>query len=249
MLSFKLRYVAGNYQITKNYSIAVDGQIETFESNSFTAFAWNNNTNHPWTIDSTNKHNGSYSARSAVISDSQVSDLSINVNCLSQDTISFYVKVSSEENYDILHFYIDGVEQLSLSGTVGWTKKSFVVSSGQHTFLWEYAKDYSQSAGSDCAWIDDVKLPMSGTVSGLNDIDVNNVSMYPNPAKNDIQLNNLKDNSKIMIIDVMGRVRYNNKTNSSSCNINLNLEQGMYYVVIKDNNEKVYSTQKLIINK
>jgi hypothetical protein len=73
--------------------------------------------------------------------------------------------------------------------------------------------------------------------------------MYPNPAKNDIQLNNLKDNSKIMIIDVMGRVRYNNKTNSSSCNINLNLEQGMYYVVIKDNNEKVYSTQKLIINK
>jgi hypothetical protein len=249
MLSFKLRYVAGNYQITKAYSIAVDGQIETFESHSFTAFAWTNNSNHPWTIDSTNKHNGSYSARSAVISDSQVSDLSINVNCLSQDTISFYVKVSSEENYDILHFYIDGVEQLSLSGTVGWTKKSFVVGSGQHTFLWEYAKDYSQSAGSDCAWIDDVKLPMSGTVSGLNDIDVKNVSMYPNPAKNDIQLNNLKDNSKIMIIDVMGRVRYNNKTNSSSCNLNLNLEQGMYYVVIKDNNEKVYSTQKLIINK
>ncbi len=69
-------------------------------------------------------------------------------------SVSFYWKVSSEAKYDYLKFYIDGVLQEQISGTVGWTLKSYSVSSGSHTLKWIYDKDYSVSSGSDAGWVD-----------------------------------------------------------------------------------------------
>ncbi|MEZ5196598.1 MAG: PKD domain-containing protein [Bacteroidales bacterium] len=42
---------------------------------------------------------------------------------------------------------------------VGWQKVSYPVTAGNHTFKWEYEKDFSISTGSDCAWIDYIELP------------------------------------------------------------------------------------------
>jgi hypothetical protein len=67
--------------------------------------------------------------------------------------------VSSESNYDKLHFYIDGAEQGVWSGTVAWTQASYAVTPGEHTFKWSYTKDVSVNSGSDCAWIDEVEFP------------------------------------------------------------------------------------------
>jgi len=69
-------------------------------------------------------------------------------------TISFYWKVSSETYFDYLRFYVDGVQQAAISGSVGWQYKSFSVASGTHTLKWAYTKDYSVSSGSDCGWVD-----------------------------------------------------------------------------------------------
>ncbi len=82
-------------------------------------------------------------------------------------TVSFYMRVSSEEGYDFARFYIDGVRQVipgggskpGISGKVGWTFATFPVSKGRHTFTWTYEKDDSYAGGQDGAWLDGVSLP------------------------------------------------------------------------------------------
>jgi hypothetical protein len=73
-------------------------------------------------------------------------------------SVKFYWKVSSEANYDFLEFYIDGVRQDRISGSVAWTQKTYSVSSGSHTLKWRYVKDGSVSSGSDAGWVDRLEL-------------------------------------------------------------------------------------------
>jgi V8-like Glu-specific endopeptidase len=72
-------------------------------------------------------------------------------------TLRFFWSVSSQTNYDYLEFYIDGVLQDRISGSVPWQQKSYVISdTGKHTLKWQYIKDGSLSLGSDTAWVDSV---------------------------------------------------------------------------------------------
>ncbi len=73
--------------------------------------------------------------------------------------MSFWVRVSSESNYDKFHFYIDGVEQGSaLSGQLAYQRKEYVVSEGLHTYKWEYAKDSSVNSNDDCVYVDYITM-------------------------------------------------------------------------------------------
>ena len=78
------------------------------------------------------------------------------------DTLSFYWKVSSESDCDFLTFYIDGVEQDSISGDTLWTQKTYLIDSGLHTLTWEYTKDGSVTIGEDCGWVDEVEIGVPG---------------------------------------------------------------------------------------
>ncbi|MFH1857241.1 MAG: FKBP-type peptidyl-prolyl cis-trans isomerase, partial [Candidatus Omnitrophota bacterium] len=72
--------------------------------------------------------------------------------------VNFYWKVSSEEDYDYLKFYIDDVEQVKISGEVDWESRSYDLSAGEHILKWMYEKDGSDSEGSDAGWIDDINV-------------------------------------------------------------------------------------------
>ncbi|CAE8600302.1 unnamed protein product, partial [Polarella glacialis] len=80
--------------------------------------------------------------------------------------IQFYFKVSSEPAADILRFFIDDVEQSSMSfpmsGEIPWQLASFAFpgrqDKGKHTFQWRYQKDRSDSDGEDIACIDQIKV-------------------------------------------------------------------------------------------
>ena len=128
---------------------------DDFESGDLTALDWQTSGHALWHVVSDIYNQGSYSAKSGDINDSQTSTLEIT-----QDgpagTISFYRKVSSESNYDYLRFYIDDVELDQWSGNWDWSMFSYPISAGQHTFKWSFTKDFSLSSGSDCGWIDDL---------------------------------------------------------------------------------------------
>ncbi len=156
----------GTYTNSFVLSFSVGLIVEDWETGDFSQFDWETGGNSNWTISSVNPYEGSYSAKSGDINDNQSSYLSISYNVLANGEISFFKKVSSELNYDFLSFYIDNELQEHWSGEVGWSQSSYPVTSGQHTFTWEFAKDVSVSSGSDCGWVDYIVLP-SGVTQGL----------------------------------------------------------------------------------
>lgn len=72
-------------------------------------------------------------------------------------TLSFWWKVSSEANADFLYFYSNTVPLTAISGNVGWEQKTYSLPAGATVVSWLYAKDADISAGSDAAWLDQVK--------------------------------------------------------------------------------------------
>jgi Peptidase family C25./Propeptide_C25. len=163
---------SGNYSASQDFTVKVGLVIEDFESGELSE-GWENDSNHPWTFVTEDPYEGTYCLRSGTISDNSSTNLTLTHEAGVNDTISFYYKVSSETNYDKLHFYIDNVEKETWSGTASWSKVSYPVSAGNHTYKWSYSKDSSVSNGSDCAWIDYVSLPAERTMAGTAGLDIN----------------------------------------------------------------------------
>lgn len=134
--------------------------METFEGGNTHLTGWNAPAAYPWAVSSDQPYEGSYCLRSVqYTSHNMTSDMSININVASADSVKFYYRVSSEGNYDKFHFLVDGVSQMNASGDVEWTRAAFPLTAGSHTLTFRYAKDGSVSNGSDCAWVDNIILP------------------------------------------------------------------------------------------
>jgi len=109
-----------------------------------------------WFGQTTTSYYSGDAAQSGDISDSQDSWMRTMVS--GKGTVTFYWKVSSEEDYDFLAFYIDGSLQDRISGSVNWQKKTHTITtSGSHTLEWRYVKDGSVDSDSDCGWVDKVE--------------------------------------------------------------------------------------------
>src|SRR6201999_3735218 len=80
--------------------------------------------------------------------------------------------------FDFLHFYINGVEQDSISGEVDWTLKSFPVSAGD-LLRWEYTKDPDCcSGGLDAGFLDEVSFGTVPVTITTNPFDQTNYPGY-----------------------------------------------------------------------
>lgn len=166
---YEMTYVlnADHYTISGTTTISIGNVMDGFETGDFTTFNWTFGGNLNWVIDNQNAYSGSYCAKSGAINHQQSTQMILEVNIPGSGEISFYKKVSSENGYDKLYFYIDGVEQGSWSGTVEWSQSVYPITPGNHTFKWEYTKDYSVSGGQDCAWIDEIQLPATSMIFAL----------------------------------------------------------------------------------
>jgi hypothetical protein len=133
------------------------GLEENFETGDFSLYNWQQSGNAGWNIVSDIVYEGTYAAKSGVITNNQQSTMQVEID-VNGEYISFFKKVSSESSFDYLRFYIDDVEQNQWSGELDWSKESFPVTPGPHTFKWSYTKDISVSIGSDCAWLDQIKV-------------------------------------------------------------------------------------------
>ncbi|PHR92220.1 MAG: hypothetical protein COA78_33630, partial [Blastopirellula sp.] len=101
---------------------------------------------------------GTFAAHAGSISDQQESGLEVTLD-VAAGNIEFDRYVSSEGGNDFLTFYIDSVEQGAWSGYIPTSRVVFPVTSGVHTFRWNYTKDEAYSNGYDTAGIDDIAFP------------------------------------------------------------------------------------------
>jgi hypothetical protein len=158
-VNFRLGLTANGYSDSAFFSIQAGQIVENFETGDLSAFPWQTSGNALWFVATTNPYAGLYCAASGNINDNQSSQLSVQMNIATAGEIRFFYKVSSEDSYDFLTFYIDNISQDAWSGEVPWTEGVYSVTSGVHTFKWTYSKDNSESDGSDCGFIDNIIFP------------------------------------------------------------------------------------------
>ncbi|MCW5553736.1 MAG: carboxypeptidase regulatory-like domain-containing protein [Verrucomicrobiae bacterium] len=133
---------------------------EGFETGDFSGQTWTFTGESPWVVQSGTVASGGYAAASGTITHNQCSGMKVTLDCQAGE-VSFAYAVSSEVGFDFLRFYIDGVQQTTWSGSVGWTNVSYPVTAGAHTFEWRYTKDGSVSSGNDKVWVDDIVFPVA----------------------------------------------------------------------------------------
>ena len=131
----------------------------SFEDGQFpTDFDFSFSGNADWFITDDNAYDGITSARSGAIGNNSTSSMLLTINLESEGSISFRKKVSSEENYDYLYFYIDNSLQGTWEGDNDWSYETYDLNAGNHILKWEYDKDNAVSGGADCAWIDVIEI-------------------------------------------------------------------------------------------
>jgi subtilisin family serine protease len=153
--------VSGEYALNAQFFEGIGLILEDFETADFSMYDWQFSGNLPWTITDIDTFEGFYCAKSGGISNGQSSEMSLTMVVTSDDSIAFYRKVSSQNNFDFLRFFIDEVLWYEASGETTWNRAAVPVSQGTHTFRWVYVKNNNTSDGSDCAWIDYIDLPVS----------------------------------------------------------------------------------------
>lgn len=248
---------AGAYTFTKTYTVRLNAEIEDFESNSLTTYAWITSGGANWFVTNQDPYEGNYCTESGDINDNETSVLEIFANVQTPDSLSFYYKVSSEQYFDFLEFYIDGIKKDEWSGIVPWSRKAYYVpTTGIHNFKWVYTKDYIITAYEDCAWIDEVMFPPLSSPTGIDENTTSfAVSVYPNPMQ-DVSFIRYtlaqSTNVSIRILDLQGKTVFTLKQNEyqqkGEYTIGLHksmLPAGMYVVQLQLENE--IKTHKFII--
>ena len=132
--------------------------LDGFETGNLLILPWSSGGDRPWTVQNQTAEAGQYAVRSGLITDYQSSSLVLLMN--TQPGVgSFDFRVSSEQGWDFLEFYLNGVRLQRWSGEVGWQTYQFTVPSGVTLLEWRYIKDANYSSGLDGAFVDNVYLP------------------------------------------------------------------------------------------
>ncbi len=232
----------GHYVVRDNYYIQVGQSMDGFETGDFSAFDWQFvSPVYAWRVVTESPYEGQYCAKSSEIDNNEATSMSITIQVGRESEISFYYKVSSENNYDKLHFYIDGNEKNNWSGDVSWTRASYQITAGTHILKWEYTKDVSLSSGSDCAWIDNVVLPASTIITDMEEVvERQHVTLYPNPADDVLDIELGDSLSDVVVYNSLGQVVRRLEAVSGTVRIGLeNLNAGMYLVRVNGEVTKV----------
>jgi len=166
MNDFLLNLSAENFSKTLSFSLFSGGIIEDFETGDFSQYPWVLSDT-AWTIRTDSVFEGTHVARSGIITHYQTSIMSLTEDILVPGLVSFYKKVSCEDdgnnNWDYLAFSIDGIEKERWDGEIDWGQHAYLVTTGTHTFSWKYNKDVSVNSGFDAAWVDYILFPMFGS--------------------------------------------------------------------------------------
>ena len=111
----------------------------------------------PWNLQITESHDGVDSAESGNITHNETSIMQMDIQ--GPETMFFWWKVSSEENYDFLRFKVDGATVEEIHGQVDWTQIRYDFTENKNYVVrWEYDKDVSVDIGADAGWVDQLTL-------------------------------------------------------------------------------------------
>ncbi|MPM39024.1 hypothetical protein SDC9_85655 [bioreactor metagenome] len=166
---------------------------------------------------------------------------------LSDDSLSFYKHVSSEDGWDFLKFYEGSTEKGSWSGEVAWSQERYWITTGTKTLKWSYIKDGSYSVGDDAAYLDYIIFPPMQLITSTEDLPAaeNDMIVYPNPATGEfvtISVPAQSGSAELKIYAVDGRLVYCKEYTCTGGQLYLPVEisawqSGVYSVVVSGSSD------------
>ncbi len=208
--------LAGSYADSLLILQSVGEILETFETADFTYLPWTFAGTKPWIIANDLPFAGAYCSKSDDINDNENSALVIQFSSPVNDSLSLYYMISSEASYDFLKVIVDGLTLHQESGITSWKYLSLAIPAGNHQVVFDYSKDITVSDGSDCAWIDNVRMPTGTTITSLfTQTGYNNGVVYPNPATDVIYIDTKKNRAikSVEIFTLEGKLMLRNLVN------------------------------------
>ncbi|NMD01558.1 MAG: T9SS type A sorting domain-containing protein, partial [Bacteroidales bacterium] len=175
---------------------------------------------------------------------------------LSSDTISFYKRVSSEDNWDFLKFFIDNNLMGEWSGKVPWSREAYYINVGNHNLKWTYVKDSSVDSCEDATYIDFIALPTIEMPLNIvaSESALQYIAAYPNPCTDMLYINinaQKQGNYSLQLNNQLGQsmnISAKGELTAGSNYVSLNtssLPSGIYYLQVKT--EKSVQTIKITV--
>lgn len=157
--------------------------------------------------------------------------------------------------------FLDGLVEKALLDEIGQDSLMTMLVAQPYwlyeTDVWEWldltpgVEYYAFAIGQNAAeqWGEMTLVPFTTLISGLNDAQSQEPTLFPNPATNSVALNNAPKGSFVEIIDLQGRVLKSLVVNSTSQTISLQgLESGLYLIKTTTSDNEKQFINKLIVN-
>lgn len=167
-------YTINNAQLSNaaNYSVVVTTTFGTVTTPNATltvvvpsplglaldqpTLTWTTGGNTNWDAQTITTHDGVDAAMSGPLTDSQTTWFQTSVN--GPLTMTFWWKVSSQQDFDFLTFSLNGLPQFSIAGEVGWQQRVVPLPAGSNNLRWDFTHDsiHVTPVGQDRGWVDQI---------------------------------------------------------------------------------------------
>lgn len=239
----------------------VEGNFEDFENHNFSTFNLAYDESYfDWFISSYKPRYGQFYARSGWIFETGwPSTLILRDSIAENGNISFSFEISIISIGDTFNFIIDDEVIQQWNTIKRWDTVSFPVTTGFHTFTWEFNKNTSSDLDVHAS-IDNITFPriIETGIENSDELLVKNCDLkqnYPNPFNPTTTIEfmiNKSENVKLNIFNIKGELVANiidkilDQGSHTVIFDGRNLNSGLYFVSLEAGNFKQVSTMLLL---
>jgi hypothetical protein len=93
-----------------------------------------------------------------------------------------------------------------------------------------------------------IVLKGTSTTTGINQLsnNINQVTVYPNPSNGNITIQTDKEIGAVIMYNTLGEMVYHQTSNKTIVDAN-NLENGVYFITVKDKQQQIITTKRIVI--
>ena len=113
---------------------------------------WSTGGSTGWSHQATTMFDGVDAAQCGPLTRGQKSWMETSVS--GPGIVSFTWRISSRTNVHPAEFFVDDVSKVRISGEVDWSRRSYLLESGEHVLKWVFTNDTAAGLNSNAVWVD-----------------------------------------------------------------------------------------------
>ncbi|MFA8449145.1 MAG: C25 family cysteine peptidase [Bacteroidales bacterium] len=209
-LDFNLKVFNDNFEGDVPFKFIAGLNVEDFESQKISPYLWQKSGNKNWEIVAGGLGSSKYLAQAELDDANQMAVLELVGNFIEGKKMSFDFKADLDRDFASFEFRVDDILKGKWNSAKDWKKMKFRVPAGEHRLTFKLSSTDNKPTKPQIIQIDNIVLPIAQKV-GVERIEncVTNVSIYPNPAKDHVNIsyeNKKQAEISILIYNSLGQL-------------------------------------------